>query len=403
LGYTINSYKSLLTFGKVTNELEVDHLTFLLILGYLQKFYLMESLISKLIQKGKFLIEDNDLTKSLIELTDTIEKSKDYEKQLIFSLLDRWRKGRYMEADTVESLLYTDETTLSYFHILELLSAIYSKELKEKSKELIDDFVKSFNVDVLSINESSLTNENVAKSKILTSLLSKDISVSAKILFLLKKLNLYSNQTAFWIKKLIDSRNNVAHGRRVFYDKAVYPVQPFFPLNNDNLYPLKFLRILTAQTICCHLGISLYHDKWTKINDSLIYDISHTKEFLSNEKFKSLNKLSKEERLLVMGGVNYHVLSKGLKPELCRSFLEFYLKAESKNGEFLASNIDLIVLLYEAEIEQSQIDLLENAILSVEETESNPYMKFRDLRYYLDFHGFQSPKIEKLIINGKVK
>jgi len=200
----------------------------------------------KIPKEIKLETDTNNLTKELTELIQVLEKSKKHEKSLTYSLLDRWRKALYLETDTEESLLYNDEATLSYFHVLELLGDVHSNSLKQKSKKIIENFVNEFNKEILSFSGNSLASENIAKSKFITNLLEKDISVSSKILFFLKEFNLYSNQTAFWIKNLINERNNVAHGRRVHYDKAIFPVQPFFPLNTNNLYPLEFLRILTA-------------------------------------------------------------------------------------------------------------------------------------------------------------
>ncbi|TOP09467.1 hypothetical protein CGH22_25565, partial [Vibrio parahaemolyticus] len=67
---------------------------------------------------------------------------------------------------------------------------------------------------------------------------------------------------AYWIKNLIEARNNVDHGRKVFYEKAIFPVQPFFPLSTTELYPLVFLRILTAKVIAAYIGVSCYAEEW---------------------------------------------------------------------------------------------------------------------------------------------
>lgn len=172
--------------------------------------------------------DENNLTKELTELIEALEQSAEHEKNLIFSLLDRWKKALYLEKNTEESLLFNDEATLSYFHVLELLGDVYSNSLKKKSKILIEEFTNVFNKEILSFNNLTLSDENKAKSKLLTTLLEKDISVGSKILFFLKEFNLFNNKTAFWIKNIIDERNNVAHGRRVHYHKAIFPVQPFF-------------------------------------------------------------------------------------------------------------------------------------------------------------------------------
>ena len=47
-------------------------------------------------------------------------------------MLDRWRKSNYLIQESVDANLYHDESILSFFHIIELLSEIYKNELKEK-------------------------------------------------------------------------------------------------------------------------------------------------------------------------------------------------------------------------------------------------------------------------------
>ncbi len=83
----------------------------------------------------KFIIEGVDLSEQLSEFIKVLNSSKDYEKDLVFSLLDRWRKGRFLEQDTDVSLLFNDEATLAYFHVLELLADQHSNSLKRKSKK----------------------------------------------------------------------------------------------------------------------------------------------------------------------------------------------------------------------------------------------------------------------------
>lgn len=357
----------------------------------------------KIPKEKKLELENINLTKELTELLEILEQSEKHEKSLTFSLLDRWRKALYLEMDTEESFLYNDEATLSYFHVLELLGDVYSKSLKQKSKKIIDKFVNEFNKEILSFSGNSLENEDISKSKLLSNLLEKDISVSSKILFFLKKNNLYSNQTAFWIKNLIDERNNVAHGRRVHYDKAIFPVQPFFPLNPNNLYPLEFLRILTAKVISCHLGITMFNSRWEEIEELLIFDVNCVKEFLKLNDFPKIENINAEQQKIIYGGINVFVLNRSIKPILLENYFEYYLKTENYNEAFLAYNIDSIVILYEI-TENSPLKIeLENAIINIYDLDCNPHLKFRDMRYYLDFNNFDSPKLEELIIDKKIK
>ena len=356
------------------------------------------------LQNGnKLLIDTIDLTDFLNELIDKLRGAQNHEKNLIFSLLDRWRKGRHMEKDSENSFLYVDEATLSYFHVLELLGDIYAKQLTKKSEDLIKKFSDTFNSDILSFTGQALENENSAKSKLISNILSKDISVAAKISFLLKNLNLYNNQTAFWIKNLIEARNSVAHGRRVHYDKAVFPLQPFFPLIRDSLYPLEFLRILTAKIISSHIGTSLFDEKWNEIAKYLIQDDLQTKNFLNTENFVAVDDLSEEGSKIVLGGLNRHILSEKIKVFDCIKLYEFYLDIESENEHFLSSNVEAIVLLYEVVDEQVLENKLKTAIVNIDRLDCNSHSRFRNTRYFLNFHNFDSPKLEALLINEIIR
>jgi|GEM_PF-4678592 len=357
----------------------------------------------KISNEKKLSKNKKNLTIELTELIEALEKSKEHEKSLIFSLLDRWRKALYLEKDTDESLLFNDEAILSYFHVLELLGDVYANLLKNKSKKIIEDFVNEFNKEVLSFNNLSLENENIAKSKLLTALLEKDISVSSKILFFLKEFNLYNSSTAFWIKNIIDERNNVAHGRRVHYHKAVFPVRPFFPLNSTSLYPLKYLRILTAKVIASHLKISAFENRWKKIENNLINDAKCVKDFLELDEFPTIEEINDEEEKNIYGGINFFVLNGNIKPILTEKYFEYYLNVLSKDEDFLTNNIDAIVILYES-TKNKELELkLENAIITIYELDCNPHMKFRDMRYHLDFNNFDSPKLENLIIQKRIR
>lgn len=196
-----------------------------------------------------------DYSFNLQELLNKLGSLRQHDKELMFSLLDRWRKARFLEKETEESLLYNDEATLSYFHVLELLGDLSSKKLINESKALMEDFCRKYNEEILSLSGVALDSETSAKAKLMSSVLEKDISVFAKISYSLKKYNLFDEKTSYWTKSLIEARNSVAHGRRVFYDKAIFPVQPFFPLASHDLYPLEFLRIFTAKVISAHFGV----------------------------------------------------------------------------------------------------------------------------------------------------
>lgn len=349
----------------------------------------------------KFIYEDIDKIELLNELICRLNKLKKYELSLIFSLLDRWRKAYHLENESEENFLYDDESTLSYFHVLELLGDIYAKQLKNNSDEFIKSFSNSYNSNILFLTDKILDSKNSETIKLLKSILNKDISVYSKIIYLLKEFNLYSIETEFWIKNLVDSRNSVAHGRRVYHGKAIYPIKPFYPLITNELYSLRFLRIFIAKVICSHLKIALFDEKWDRIKDLFITDDSTTKQFIKGSKI-AIKNLSKEEYKIIFGGLNYFIVSKRIAVNEAKDIYRFYLESEIENKDFLATNIDAIVILYESNI-QNMEKILKRAIVNTYEFDCNPHHKFRDMMYYLDYHNFITPKLESLIISNEIK
>jgi hypothetical protein len=367
----------------------------------ISKSYIFEGKTESL--ESKFINDCVDSTQYLVEIIDKINAMAAHESNLIFSLLDRWRKARFMEKDSESSLIYSDEATLAYFHILELLGDLYSKELKIKSDDLISSFVKKYNEEILSLSGQSLESEQNSKAKLLSKLLSKDLSVNGKILYFLKKYDLYSNQTAFWVKNLVEDRNSVAHGRRVFYEKSIFPLQPFFPLISDSIYPLRFVRVLAANVISKHLGVTLYSNEWNIVEKSLIKDAHETKKYLSSGSFNRLDEMYGEKKNIVNGGISSFVLSKKIPVNDCVDFYKFYLTHEIENHDFLYSNIYSIIILFESTTESGLSSMLKQAILNTHTLECNIDLRFRDTMYFLDFHGFETIKFENLIESGEIR
>ena len=104
----------------------------------------------------KFIYEDIDKSALLNELICRLNELKEYEQSLIFSLLDRWRKAHHLENESMDSFLYDDESTLSYFHVLELLSDAYAKNLKNNADDFIKEFSNNYNSNILSLTNTTL-------------------------------------------------------------------------------------------------------------------------------------------------------------------------------------------------------------------------------------------------------
>jgi hypothetical protein len=105
-------------------------------------------------------------------------------------------------------------------------------------------------------------------------------------------LKLHTNKTDFFVRQLIDMRNSIAHGRKAYYNKAVYPVLPFFPIIKNILYPVKYLRIFVAQIMCLKLEVSLYEEEWNEVEKELIISHTEMKDYLKSNTFNKIEYIS---------------------------------------------------------------------------------------------------------------
>ncbi len=333
----------------------------------------------------------------LSNLLNKITNSTTHEKKFIFSLLDRWRKARYLEEETKNNLLFDDETTLSYFHVLELLGDNLSKEIKNHSAILIEEFLRKYNQNILSTPLSVSENDINSQIKLVSSILDKNITVYAKISHLLKKYKVFDERTSYWIKHLIDARNSVAHGRRVYCSKAIFPVRPFFSLISTDLYPLFFLRILSAKIIANYLGIKLFDKVWKKVHKELNYGEVATRDLLLPQNFAQSNSLSAKHKSIIYGGLNQLILNKKMKISECIEFYRFYLKSNIKIEEFAFFNSPALIILMDSIDDPKIVDKIISLFKLINNSNSQYYIKFRDLLHELEFYGFTAKKLEDLI------
>lgn len=355
------------------------------------------------IVKSTFIKDGKDYSHVLKKLLGKILEAKKPERELIFSLLDRWRKARYLERETEESLLYNDEATLSYFHVLELLSHLSSKQILADSKVLSDEFCKKYNENILSLSGSALGSETTAKAKLISSLLDKDISVYAKISYFLKKYNLFDEKTSYWTKVLIEARNSVAHGRNVFNEKSLFIAEPFFPLSANKLYPLEFLRFFSAKVIAFHIGVTIYDKEWKFVHENLNYGEPATKLLLNLADFEAPIELSNFGSSVVFGGLNDLVLSNKINIRTCVDFYHFYLKSNINKKNFMATNVYALIILLEATEDENLTCTIVKALTLMKEYQQTCHIRFRDLIYELDFHGFDTKKLEDLVSSGQLR
>src|SRR5699024_1259755 len=110
-----------------------------------------------------------------------------------------------------------------------------------------------------------------------------------------------------------------------------------------------------------------------------------------------------DAKKVLYGGLNYFILTDKIDIKKALNFYEYYLTNEIDNDDFLCSNIEALVILYEYQDDKKLNDKTLAAFRRIEELGCNPYLKFRDLMYHLDYYNFETEKLEKLISTREIK
>lgn len=182
---------------------------------------------NNLINEGplKLTIENEDYTEQLKSVLEKLES----DEEVVVSLLDRWRKANYLVNESVDANLYHDEAILNYFHIIELICEIYSKDLRIDLEENIKGYVEEFYKKHFFFNENQLESQVNSVKKVFTEvLIGRDLALSHKIKFVLTKFNMLNPFVENFIDSVIKTRNAIAHGRFTYQEKLSWPLPPFF-------------------------------------------------------------------------------------------------------------------------------------------------------------------------------
>ena len=216
------------------------------------------------VSKNKLVSETGDHSKDLELLLSALNYTNPGTKLLAASLLDRWRKARWMQS-AEEEHLYADESFLSYFHILELLAAQYDKELSGQIKENIEVFIYNLLEKTLKHRGSRLQQLSAERFKSVKAVVADHVPIASRICHFLEHLGMLNLKSQGLVEGLIDIRNSIAHGRQAYHDKLIWPLPSFFPLSNDSLGHLPEIRVMTARAIARHYGLSAWRREWNSL------------------------------------------------------------------------------------------------------------------------------------------
>lgn len=355
--------------------------------------------------KNKFTYEETDLIEEYNLFKTKVNSHKD--KEFIYSLLDRWRKGLYMETESEDNMIYDDETLLSYFHILELLTTKYEDKQKKELKSKIKDFSKSTFEDSFLFEGHHLKQEINAKSKIIEGLLLPELSVSSKIFYMFKEQGILTYRLKSFITNFVKDRNSVAHGRQVYQDRVIFPVPPFFPLIKNRDYPEEFYRILTGKAISNFIGINLYSQEWDEISQVIIPTFDELRLFQTEKKFEKLTNqdfCEGKENDITPFVVSHYLISKKLKVKealkILTPFINNYNETENETIMSIWAIIIILDILEAGELREKCIEIIKVA----EKNNWHPnYFKMRDVMYNLEYFGFEVKGLKDLIRRKEIR
>ncbi|MCW4470196.1 hypothetical protein OGH69_14555 [Flavobacterium sp. MFBS3-15] len=353
----------------------------------------------------RFLYEGVDLLKDFHDFKVSIDTNNDNE--FIYSILDRWRKGLYLENESAENMLYDDETLLSYFHILEMLTTKYEDKQKSDIKIQINEFSKSLYEEVFLFEGNHLNNEVNIKRRLLQGLILPDLSVSSKIFYMFKEQGILTYRLKSFISEFVKDRNLVAHGGQVYQDRVIFPVPPFFPLIKNSKYPKEFYRILTAKAIATYIGLDIYSGEWEEVAKNIIPTLEELKQFQNEGKYIALT--NKE---FCAGKINditplvisHYLILKKIRPKealkILTPFIYNYTASEEETFMIIWVVIIILEILDQGELREKCIEIIRVA----EQNNWHPsFFKMRDEMYTLEYLGFEIKQFKELIKTGVIR
>jgi hypothetical protein len=230
-----------------------------------------------------------DKKRALLNILQFLKKASQTERALVFSVLDRYRKACYMVKESEESLVYSDESFLAYFHILELLAGQFESTLKTKIKSSIVTFVGELFSNVYLYGETKVSNERTSKQNLIEQLFIPEIPVSAKICHMYNELKMFSGKSRQIIEGFVKFRNDIAHGRAVYNKQLLFPLPPFFQQVKEIDKEIGTMSLIAARTIDVYLKSDLYKWQWDKYLKNFPAPLDAVKLFLTEKNYLQLS------------------------------------------------------------------------------------------------------------------
>lgn len=328
--------------------------------------------------------QEIDLASDLKKIISAINQASNEKRNLIFTLLERWRKALFLDKESEESLLYPDESILAYFHVVELLSKEFTDDLKEdlriKKSELQSDILKTI--------------QEKGSAKSLTDLLNKysqlNISVSDQILQMLKAFKMDSLKSEAIIRRFTKHRNSIAHQRNDIYkEKLIYPLPPFLTSIKNVDENVDVIKILSAKCIACYLNLDTWQNEWDIILASEFTPLSLVNDFIKNRSYEIISVddfFQGKEDEIYPGTIAYYFIKGEISFEdLERCFLKIF-KDVKINKQTAQELFMVAVSLSDSNIN----DIAHKAreiVTKVDKNKWGEYSNIRDVIKYHEYHG----------------
>ncbi len=365
-------------------------------------FSLIEDYNYESIYKSKdiqLVIDGVDYTSQLIKVLDHLNNNK----ELIISLLDRWRKANYLQSESCDANLYHDEAILSYFHIIELFAESSSDEFKKRLGKSMEILLETYYKENLFYTDKQIINKVTSLKEITNEVLvKKELSLAQKIKYFLKKYDLLDENVSNFIDSAIKIRNSIAHGRITYKEKVIYPLPPFFYLANKSYDILEFLNFLTARMIAAYMGIDCWKEEWEEAKEYLLPPTDILSEFLKHvDDFKNINVeslIEGNEYNITWNTIYRHYIGNSKKFNINRiaDSLQKYFIDTVVTEENCLDLLNISVVLSDCKNDSVKKKSINN-VKEIVDRKLATRAELKDLNNYLDYYDLSSQWFKKYL------
>lgn len=331
------------------------------------------------VESSYCIFEDKDLTSDLEKLLDMIQNDSKF-----ISLIDQWRKGKFLEKESNDADCHLDEAFLCYFHILEWFGSEISSEINTIFEDRIKTFLSDY-FSLLSCPSNILEQKRSEYSKTIKKLLEPEIGIAQKIKYWLKKYGILDEFISSFVDNAVKMRNNVAHMNIPDYNSFSWPLSPFFSIIPHAYEKINTISLLSAVMISSYANVDLWTEEWNKELKCLPPPKSLIERFLNHKleteeiDFHTFNRFHISWDSLFEYYI--HHPSQEMLLKLSSSVKNYYLNAfiENDSGRSL---FNISVILADAMDEDIRKKAQENVKRIIGERKHG-WSNYRDVYFYL--------------------